>query len=192
MIGSEMNSLQGWTGQWRETAHAVRGLFKGSIAYNIDWSTLAGFAAPVQFWDEVDVASVSAYFPLSDAARPSVADLQAGWQSSQSAKFRGLRWVDRLTALAWTSKKLVMFGEAGYVSSTYAAREPFDHSFYAGPGQDVQRNAYQALLSTFEGKPWWLGVVWWEWAMVRTTPYSPRDHQAERFMKSWYHDGWRP
>jgi murein DD-endopeptidase MepM/ murein hydrolase activator NlpD len=194
MIGTEMNSLQGNTAQWRQTAHAVRGQYKGSIGYNIDWSTLAGFGDPVRFWDEVDIASVSAYFPLSDAARPSVADLMASWQSSQTAKFRGLRWVDRLAALAWTSKKQVMFGEAGYVSSTYAAREPFNDSFYAGPGQDVQRNAYQALLSTFEGKSWWQGVVWWEWVMndPGKSTYSPRDKLAESFMKSWYRDGWRP
>jgi hypothetical protein len=194
MIGTEMNSLQGNTAQWRQTAHAVRGQYKGTISYNIDWSTLAGYGDAVRFWDEVDVASVSAYFPLSDAARPSVADLKAGWQSSQTARFRGIRWVDLLSALAWTSKKGVMFGEAGYVSSTYAAREPFNDSFYAGPGQDVQRNAYEALLSTFEGKSWWQGVVWWEWVMndPGKSTYSPRDKLAENFMKSWYRDGWRP
>jgi len=44
-----------------------------------------------------------------------------------------------------------------------------------------------------ESRPWWMGVIWWEWFVSGGGPndntYSPRDKPAEKFLTAWYHRG---
>ncbi|MHB8670615.1 MAG: glycoside hydrolase family 113, partial [Acidimicrobiales bacterium] len=197
VIGHEMNTLQGEEAQFRRVAAEVRRRYKGLICYGMDWSALAGYAPPVRFWDAVDVIGVSAYFPLSDAARPSVDELRSAWHSSSAHAFYGYRWFDKLAALAQATHRPVFFAEVGYLSSNYAGQAPGDPNHKATqPNQVVQANAYRALLQTFEPQPWWLGVVWWEWEQHSDNgsepDYSPRNKVAERFLTAWYAEGWRP
>lgn len=193
-IGSEMTSLQGSTSEWLEVARQARARFPGRLAYEANWDV----ANKVGFWKAVDVVSVSAYFPLTDVGRPTVPELKAGWRSSRAKAFKGRNWVREMATLARSTKKPVLFGEAGYISSTYAARQPFDESQRVKPDQQVQANAYQALLETFEGEPWWMGVVWWEWFdqpgsdPLTAMTYTPRDKLAEQLLTAWYSRGWRP
>ena len=193
-IGSEMNTLQGDTAEWREIATQARERFRGRLAYEVNWDT---WSEP-KFWDAVDLVSVSAYFPLSDAARPKLADLKAGWRSSRTKDFRNRNWFEDMATLARTTGKQVLFGECGYLSSTYAARRPYDESARYEPDQQLQADAYQALLETFEGEPWWAGVIWWEWYPTtgsdpgESTTYSPRDKLAEQLLTAWYANAWRP
>jgi hypothetical protein len=193
-IGSEMNSLQDATDEWRRIAREARVRYKGRLAYEVNWDVWN----EVKFWDAVDVVSVSAYFPLSDLERPTVAELKAGWQASRVKEFKGHTWAKNMATLARTTGKQVLFGEAGYLSSTYAARKPYDESQRFDPDQQVQADAYQALLETFEHESWWMGVVWWEWVPEAgsdsgsSMTYSPRDKQAEKLMSAWYARGWRP
>jgi hypothetical protein len=39
-----------------------------------------------------------------------------------------------------------------------------------------------------------MGVVWWEWTLSNGNDmgYSPRNKIAEKLLKAWYVDGWRP
>jgi hypothetical protein len=190
-IGHEMNTLQGLGNEWREVARQTRLRYRGLITYDVDWSTFAGYAPAVTFWDTVDLASVSAYFPLSDVARPSVAELLAAWDSSHSAQFKGQRWYDKLAALAWTSGKKVLFAESGYLSSTHAAMRPYDPGSFQQTDQWAQVNAYHALLKRFDNVSWWAGTIWWEWGLESASAYTPRNKLAEQFLHGWYADGWR-
>ena len=193
-IGSEMNSLQDATDEWQRIATEARQRFKGRIAYEVNWDVWD----QVKFWDSVDIVSVSAYFPISDAERPTVEELKAGWQASRTKAFKGHTWAKNMATLARTTGKQVLFGEVGYLSSTYGARKPYDEGQRFEPDEQVQANAYQAVLETFERESWWMGVVWWEWVPqtgsdpATTMSYSPRDKQAEKLMAAWYARGWRP
>jgi hypothetical protein len=193
-IGSEMNTLQDATDEWKRTAQEARQRYKGRLAYEVNWDVWN----EVKFWDAVDVVSVSAYFPLSDLESPTVEELKAGWQASRAKEFKGHTWAKNMATLARTTGKQVLFGECGYLSSTYAARKPYDESQRFDPDQQVQANAYQALLETFDHESWWMGVVWWEWVPETgsdsgsSMTYSPRDKQAEKLMSAWYARGWRP
>lgn len=185
-IGSEMSGVQSDAGQWRQIARQARDHFGGRIAYEVNWDVLD----KVPFWDAVDVVGLSAYFPLSDAAKPSVDDLKAAWHSSGAAQFRDHRWFDAVEALARTTGKQVLFGEAGYPSRLGGASTPYDPGHGGAADQQVQVNAYQALLETFQSQPWWAGVVWWEWivpgGVINDTSFSPRNKMAEAFLSSWY------
>lgn len=194
VIGHEMGTLQGETAQWRTVAHSVRPLLHGPIAYGMDWQTMAGYAPMPAYWDAVDVVGISAYFPLSDAARPSVGDLKAAWKASQDRRFLFQPWVSKLAALAQATRKPILFAEVGYLSSTYAGKEPFNPNAAYQSDQQVQANLYQALLETFEPQPWWMGVVWWSWDLndPGQTGYTPRTKLAEQLLIRWYRQAWRP
>lgn len=185
MLGREMNTLQAMTNDWRAVARDVRHRYHGLVSYDIDWSTFVGYAPLVQFWDAVDVVSVSAYFPLSDAARPSITDLRAAWDASQAAQFRGADWFDDLARLAATTRRPILFAEVGYLSSTHAAMRPYDPGSYVAADQRTQANAYRALLERFDGVSWWAGAIWWEWGIVAGA-YTPRNKEAEHVLQQWY------
>jgi hypothetical protein len=61
------------------------------------------------------------------------------------------------------------------------------------PSESEQAAAYQALLATFSGEPWWEGVHWWVWNALpddgsdHATNYSPRGKAAERVIRDWWH-----
>ena len=186
-IGSEMTELQSSTDEWRAVAREARAHFPGKIAYEVNWDVFD----QVKFWESVDIAGLSAYFPLSDAAHPSAADLKAAWHDSQAAKWLHHDWFENVEDLHKMSHKPVLFGELGYPSSQYGASAPYGEDPTRLADFEVQRAAYQAALETFEPQSWWMGVIWWEWFVSGGAPndnsYSPRDKPAERFLTGWYH-----
>lgn len=186
-IGSEYNSLEGAPDEWREVARQVRLVYDGKIGYEVNWDVWN----EVTFWDAVDVVGVSAYFPLSDADRPSVEELKAGWISSNDKKFAGETWYGDLASLAKSTGKPILFGEVGYPTWVRTAQEPFEPA-RKDRAADVggQANAYEAVLETFEGQPWWLGAIWWEYR--DSSAYSFKDRPAEQLLARWYVDGVRP
>ena len=185
-VGSEMNSLQGETAEWRRTILEARTRFGGRIGYQVNWDALSG----VDFWDDVDVAGVSAYFPLSDRPSPGIADLVASWSSSDTEAHRGTDWTAELERFASEHGKPVLFGEIGYQSAVQAAQRPFLQEKQAGYDAQLQADLYQAALTVFEDRPWWLGVVWWEYKITSATQgdydYSPRGKLAEELLTRWY------
>lgn len=190
VVGSEMNSLQRHADEWRRVLATARAAFGGPVTYVANWDAIAG----VGYWDAVDVVAVSAYFPLSDEARPWLAELTAAWHGSRMRNFAGRNWFAELAALAARTGKPVLFGEAGYRSATYTARWPFDGASMRPADPVSQANAYRALLATFQDQPWWAGVIWWEWTTAGgslDSSFSPRDKAAEYFLSRWYAQGWR-
>ena len=197
-LGSELNSLQRDTEQWREIARTARAVYSGQLVYEANWDALNA----VQFWDSVDVIGVAAYFPLSDERLPDVATLKAAWKASRATiinngrSVEGRRWFDELKALARRTDRQILFGEVGYQSSTYAAMAPFSESQTQEYSAQLQADAYQAVLETFENEDWWAGAVWWEWVLSaggdRDLDYTPRGKLAETLLGRWYAQGRRP
>ena len=190
-VGSEMNSLQGETDSWRQVIFEARQRFRGSIGYQANWDALTG----IGFWDEVDIAGVSAYFPLSDELAPNISDLLAAWSDSDTEAHRGSNWVAQLEEFARGHRKPVLFGEIGYQSAVQAAQRPFQQEKSGGYDAQLQADLYQTALTLFEDRPWWLGVIWWEYKITSADEgdydYSPRGKLAEQLLTSWY-SGRRP
>lgn len=188
-VGTEMKSLEGpaYTQKWYEIIASVRGVFTGAVSYTVNWDSLTG----PRFWDRVDYVGVSAFMPLTGVEHPTVGDFKAGWRSSPV--WGGERWFDDLAALHQRTGKPILFGEAGYISSTYNGLRPYDDGNVHDPDQQAQANAYQALLETFEPQPWWAGVLWWHWMVTDSpTDRTPRGKPAEDLLTRWYAQGWRP
>jgi len=191
-IGSEDTDLESDTSQWEGLADQVRGIYNGQIAYEENWDVLG----QARFLDSVDLVGVSAYFPLDDARSPSLANLLSDWSNSQASATQGQDWVGKISRVANSTGKPIIFGEVGYLSSDYAARQPF-LNYYSNVNWQLQSDLYQAVLQTFSSKPWWNGVSWFDWYVEsKSAPQdntrTPRDKTAETLLKDWYADGWRP
>ena len=186
--GSELTAVESYTTNWQQTISSVRQYFSGLVGYEQNWDVVGH----PQFLADVDVVGVSAYFPLDDGADPSVSQLVADWSNSHASAYAGRNWVGDLTHLANATGKPILFGEVGYMDSTYAGKQPFLNSFYSADGQ-LQANLYQALLQTFSGYSWWMGVSWWEWSdNPADAQRTPMGHPAEQLLQKWYAQGWRP
>jgi hypothetical protein len=180
-IGNEMYEASAREADWRAVVSAVRKVYHGRITYAahiFDVFTLT-------WWDAVDVIGVNAYFPISDKDDPTLAELKSGW----------LPHVTKLENLSEKWNKPILFTELTYASLRGA-------SYWGGwmpplcvhPQLDlqVQADLYQALLDTFTGKPWWLGIFWWAWSAdpAEGGPYdgtgSPLGKPAEDVLRYYY------
>ncbi|MHB1924748.1 MAG: glycoside hydrolase family 113 [Acidimicrobiales bacterium] len=190
-VGSEMSSLETDTSQWRTVISGARSRFHGTLAYEENWDVLG----QARFLSDVDLIGVSAYFPLDDEASPDLTRLLGDWTSSQSSSAPGSNWAQELAGLAQSTGRPIVFGEAGYMSGDFAARQPF-LDFHGQADWQLQADLYQALLQTFSGRSWWKGVDWWEWFAssdaANDDSRSPAGKTAESLLKDWYAKGWRP
>jgi len=192
-LGSEMNYLQPYADDWRQAATEVRRDFTGLVTYQPNWDHVDR----VDFWDALDIVTVSAYFPLTSKPSPSVDDLKRAWRSSNVPGWKGQNWVGVLQRIVDQTGKRLLISEVGYRSTTVGAEYPYDE---ANPTQTsdqlTQANAYQALLETFSAQPWFMGVIWWEWrgddSGADNGDMSPRGKLAEQFLTQWWVNGWRP
>ncbi|HEV2369091.1 MAG TPA: hypothetical protein VGR90_04405, partial [Acidimicrobiales bacterium] len=179
------------TSQWERVISSVRHSFSGSLAYEENWDVVGR----ARFLGDVDLIGVSSYFPLDDSPAPTLAQLRADWSNSHASATYGSNWVAVLDQLAASTHKPIVFGEAGYMSGDYAAKQPF-LNFEGQPDWQLQSDLYQALLETFSAKPWWSGAVWWEWGnpdgAIPDAGRSPGGKTAELLLQRWYAQGQRP
>ncbi len=174
-IGSEQNSLQEHTDQWRRTAAEARKYYSGPLTY---MSTEQESLNSVGFWDALDVVSVSPYFDISAAARPTYGEVRAVWTNGV---------MPRLRQIAQVTGKKVLIGETGFVNAEYFGRATYNPTPSTTPAPVAQADAYQAVLDTLAATPdrssFLLGINWWDWdpysVSVAQPTYSPRGKLAE-------------
>jgi hypothetical protein len=165
-VGSEMIDSDGYLDNWHQVIASARQHFGGPLSYEEDWREVGRF----NFGDAVDLVSISAYFPISREASPTLGQLEAGWHQG----------ADAFAAVAGEAQrwgKPILFGEVGYEASSHAGANPCCNSTNAANDAALQSRAYQALLDTFVGQPWWGGVTWWAWN--NGDPRSPEGKPAE-------------
>jgi hypothetical protein len=176
MVGSEMMDSDQYIPYWRNVITAARQRFSGTLGYEVDWREISKF----DFGNLVDVLLLSAYPPTSNEEHPSLDQLKAGWHSYQyPGQTQTHDAFSAIANLAQRWKKPITFGEAGYAATAYTAQEPWWNK-PEPPDPQSQYLAYQALLQTFAGQPWWGGVLWWAW---NNGPLrSPEGKPAERLI----------
>jgi hypothetical protein len=180
-VGTELESLSGaeHLGRWLAVIDAVKAVYGGQLTYAANWDGYAqasilerqgALAAPkgvdvwrigrgyksVSFWQELDFVGIDAYFPLSDAADPSLGALVEGWAG----------WLGEIEAFAQSVGKPVIFTEIGYPSRDFAARDPWaagDPLRGDVANAALQARAYEAAFRAFQGRAWFRGLFWWNW-----------------------------
>ncbi|MGB3464381.1 MAG: hypothetical protein WBA74_03890, partial [Cyclobacteriaceae bacterium] len=139
---------------WRKLIKKVREVYSGKLIYAANWYKEY---EQITFWDELDYIGIQAYFGLSDASVPTVAQLEKSWKPH---KARLLEFHEK-----WQNP--VLFTEVGYKSVRGAAHKPWEWESYTGLTEKVsmetQANCYEALFRVFWDEPWFAGVHLWRW-----------------------------
>jgi hypothetical protein len=178
-IGSELASISDDRPGWLQVIQEVRALYHGTVLYAAEPDE----AARVPFWDALDLIGIDAYIPLSEGPTTDVSVLQQSWEPIRAEMAAGSARYGRK----------ILFTEAGYTSQEGTTTAPNDWMLGTPPSESEQAAAYQALLATFSGEPWWEGVYWWVWNALpddgsdHATNYSPRGKAAERVIRDWWH-----
>lgn len=183
-VGSEFASLERDETRWRRLCKAVRGVFPGQLVYTANWDT----PDRVAWWDAVDHMGISAYYEL---AVPGDATT-TGTLTQEWAAWR--QWLLEKRDLHAPGKP-ILFSEVGYPSIEGGAALPWDYTREAPASPAEQRDAFEALIRTWESDPSLSGVFVYTWMDFGEAPergYSPRGKPAEELLRAWFRSGENP
>ncbi len=191
-FGTEYLTMSGAANQtaWNNVIAAIRSTgYAGKLTYaaNATWS--GDEFTSVSFWDnpQVDVIGLDAYFPLTNHADPTLAQLIAAWSSNKS----GENIIqDVLNFAAAHHGKPVIFTEIGYMSTSGTNTEPYNYSHAGAVDQQEQANCYEATSEVWSPHSAVMqGVFWWAWAVPQPAPnngdYYPWTKLAEGIFRTW-------
>jgi hypothetical protein len=172
-VGSEYTTLERYGSQWRHVISDVRQRFSGLMTY----MAVTQRIAKVKWWDALDFIGVSPYYSLSTASQPTYDEMRAAWLN---------RWMPFVRNISVKFGRPVLFNEIGYLSAEGAATAPYKSATKEPASQQVQADAYAALLDAAAAEPWLRGVTFFRWSPPVAAPidrtFSPRDKLAECVM----------
>jgi hypothetical protein len=151
----------------------------------------------VNWWDAVDVISVSAYYHVPPPAGQTEADAVKTTTSVDEIKSTLEVHKRRLAALHAKWRRPILFIETGCTNVRGCARHPWSHpdEKLGDPlDQAEQANYYQAMFETFWDEPWFAGFAWWDWpARLYSADQAAANRdfciygkQAEGVVREWY------
>jgi hypothetical protein len=177
-VGCELATMSGSADRsaWLTVIKAIKAIYSGPLVYAANTDEYPN----VSFWDQLNFIGIDAYFPLSTTPTTDISALEAAWIPIR----------DQMSAFAVGVGRRIVFTEAGYPSLAGATVEPWNNEYGSTPSQREQAAAYEALLATFSGQPWWAGTFWWSWWTDKGV-YAPLDHAiggklAESVLRNWW------
>ncbi|SHM62235.1 glycoside hydrolase family 113 [Flavobacterium xanthum] len=178
-FGTELgNSVAKRPEYWSQLIQKIKKIYTGKLTYAANWDDFD----KVPFWNELDYIGIDAYFPLSDATTPAVADLNEAWQQH----------ILKMEKLQAKTNKKILFTEFGYRNSDQAAKEPWKEN-QSGINNLAQANAYESLFQTLTQKNWFAGGFAWKWYAdayhkepKNSIDYTPQEKPALETIKKWY------
>jgi len=148
VIGSELSSLSVDPRPWKQLGHEVRNIYQGKLAFVANHDAL-DLIAP---FEAVDIAGVSAYFPLSEDVDASQEELHEGWAGASR----------RIQTFAQATAKPVLVFEVGYPSVDGGAVRPWDSNNGGPVDLEEQRRAYVAATQALAELEL-AGAFFWTW-----------------------------
>lgn len=179
-IGTELETFIAHRPEfWEQLITKVRKAYSGPLTYAANWDEYQ----KVPFWKSLDFIGVDAYFPLSDKAHPSVADLQKGWEP----------WKKELSDYSQKEDRPILFTEFGYRSICHVADRPWTVERDAHEVDlQGQADALQVLFDTFWNETWFAGGYLWKWfpnsdrITAQDDSFSPQNKPAEKVVRDFY------
>ena len=180
-IGTELEKfVENRPDYWLRLIKKIRTIYKGKLTYAANWDEYKR----TPFWKELDYIGVDAYFPLSDAKTPTIAELQAGWQP----------WKKKILEISKANDKKVLFTEFGYRSMDYAAKKPWlVANKEDGVNLVAQANAKKAIFNEFWSEDWFAGGYVWKWFIkheksggTRDNRFTPQNKPAQKIIEEHY------
>lgn len=177
-VGTELAGTSGDRASWLRVVKAVRARYRGLVVYSANFDEYRH----VRFWDALDLVGIDAYWPVSPRPTTDPQALRRAWDPI----------VRELAAFAARLRRHILFTEAGYTSQHGSTTAPWSWTNSRTPDQAEQAAAYEALLASLTGRPWWAGVFWWAWdaplgvATGDPLSYSPHGKAAEGVIRRWW------
>lgn len=165
---------------WQNLIKEIRKIYKGKLTYAANWDEYKR----VPFWADLDFIGIDAYFPVSDAKTPSVADFEKGWQPHKNG----------IIQLHNQYQKPVLFTEYGYRSVDFSGKKPWDSTRVQGNvNHTAQTNGLQAIYNQFWKEEWFAGGFVWKWfhkhnevGGLENNRFTPQNKPAETLLRQLY------
>ncbi len=180
-IGTELEQfVKNRPDYWKGLIKRIRDVYKGKLTYAANWDEYPR----TPFWEALDYIGIDAYFPLSEAKTPTVAELRSGWKP----------WKEKMARLSKEKGKPVLFTEFGYRSMDYTAKKPWlvDRN-EENVNLVAQVNAQKAIFSEFWDEEWFAGGYVWKWFIqhdrsggVEDNRFTPQNKPAQEVIKEFY------
>lgn len=175
-VGSELGSLEHRDAEWRTLIADVREIYGGELTYSANWDHY--FNTP--FWDDLDVAGITAYYELADGAeRPSV--------EVMTERF-GQFW-EAVSVFSEGVGRPVMVTEAGYVSQPSAAARPWDHTSDGDVDLALQSACWEAFVRSLADVRGVRAAYVWNWfggGGPTDNGYTVRGKPAAAAVEAWW------
>jgi hypothetical protein len=187
-VGVELRS-------WVTTTHApsffpilrdIRAAYAGPLTYAANWDDVE----QTVILGELDVIGINAFYPLTDKANASPADLVSG----------GAEVAKKVKALAEQWGKPIVFNEFGYTARPDPALRPWewpDKMSNVRVDAHAQAMAYRGLLSGMLRAPELAGGFVWrlyadpdDLSQEAEWGFSPRGREAELFLRDAFWGRW--
>ena len=191
-FGTEYKTMSGAANlaNWTTVISAIRVVYTGPLVYAANATSALDEFTSVSFWSLVDVIGLDAYFPLTNHADPTLAQLVSAWSSNVN----GENIVADIQNFAGAHPgRPVMFTEIGYKSVPGTNTQPWTFSLGNGGPADnsEQQNCYEAMYEVWGNqKAVMSGNFWWAWPVpapaAGDTDYNPRSKPAELVtLRNW-------
>ncbi|HYM96419.1 MAG TPA: hypothetical protein VET26_03885 [Candidatus Sulfotelmatobacter sp.] len=167
-IGTEFDSMQGYTQSWLNVIAAQRHVYSGQLTYSANWA----IQYPAFGWS-VDFLSIDAFFPLAVPVNATQPQLAAAWG----------RWIARASSIGYAYGKHVVFTELGTTSEVGSFQSPWLWGHGTGLSLEAQRLYYAASCQVLKSHMG--GLYWWEFdlqplaAPLTDTSFNPQGKPAE-------------
>lgn len=161
---------------WEKLIARVRGVFKGTLTYDVNWPSLY---QPPASWlkdPELDKIGVSEYIPLADTPARVDPDAMPGLWKDKVGKL--------IDAFSKQVGKQIIITEIGYRNSSDALYNPFNPQSSAPIDTREQAAAYAATLINAFADPHIVGVFFWGWDNVGRLGIAGQ--QAVQVVHRWY------
>ena len=148
-IGSELLSTETQTDRWRGLIKKVRKVFGGLLSYSSNWDH---YRKP-EFWGDLDMIGMTAYYDLTNGEKPTLARLKKAWRP---LKKEILDWQA-------TVGKPILFTELGWPNQDTCAQYPWNYYQSTKPDPQAQSDCFEAFFDAWIKEPKVAGFMVWEW-----------------------------
>lgn len=176
-VGSELNTMDIYTEEWKDLIKEVKTVYSGKITYSANWDHYS----EVKFWEQLDYIGVTGYFELfpSNKDKYMLEDLIHGWREQY---IKIMRWQNR-----W--RKPLIITEVGYRSSKNGVRFPWKWGDKEPVSLIDQLLGYISFMRVWHGEDNLKGIYFWNWYGVggkNCDDYTPKGKPSELAIRYWF------
>jgi hypothetical protein len=172
------------TARWSTMIDSLRARYSGILTYSANWGSGTNYTnefEQIEFWNKLDYIGISAYF--NHQTDNSVESIKSSWKSYDD---------NQISKLQAKYGKPILFTEIGYRSVDNAHTQPWNHELWGNYNAQEQVNSYEALFQYWNNKPYFAGILLWDWHSDPSyggegnTDYTPRNKPAENNIRQWF------